>query len=138
MTVVHRHRVRIHEVDAQGHVFHGCYFAIVDDALTEWVRTVTGRGWASLAAQGLDLVVGEVQARFLAPALLDDELQVLVQDAEVGRTSLTVSYLITRPTAEGAEEECVEVRARYVNWDAADGSSRAIGEPFRSCLTLGK
>ena len=93
--VVHRLRVRYDECDAQGHVFNANYFVYFDIVLTELWRESLG-SYAALTADGLDLVVAETGARFLAPAHFDDELEIALEIERLGNTSMVSAIAIAR------------------------------------------
>ena len=63
---VHRLRVRFHECDPQGIVFNAQWFTYFDVTLTELWREAFG-SYTALVEEGSDVVVVDVQARFLAP-----------------------------------------------------------------------
>src|SRR5204863_57417 len=68
----HRLRVRYAECDRQGHVFNSHYFAYFDVVLTELWRAAIGY-YDLMIERGVDVVVGEAQARYLRAAHFDDE-----------------------------------------------------------------
>ena len=91
----YRFRVRYAECDAQAIVFNAHYFAYFDMALTELWRAALG-GYGEMLARGFDLMVGEVSARFLAPARFDDELEIAVTVTRLGTTGVTTHYDLRR------------------------------------------
>lgn len=86
----HRLRVRYHECDAQGIVFNANHFAYVDVALTELWREAFG-SYAALVQRGVDCVVAEATAAFLAPTRFDDEVDIVLAVQHVGTTSLVTA-----------------------------------------------
>ena len=86
----HRLRVRYHECDAQGIVFNANHFAYVDVALTELWREAFG-SYATLLEHGVDMVVAEATAAFLAPTRFDDEVDIVLAVQHVGTTSLVTA-----------------------------------------------
>jgi acyl-CoA thioester hydrolase len=96
-------RVRYGECDPQGVVFNANYFSYFDIALTELWRESVGP-YTDMMASGVDMVVAEARARYLAPAGFDDELAIHVLVTRLGSTSMTTSMRITRgptPVVEG-------------------------------------
>jgi len=85
-------------------VFNPHYYAYFDVALTELWRASIGP-YTDMMASGVDMVVAESRARYLAPAGFDDELDVEVVVSRLGRTSLGTSLRVLRagdPVVEGA------------------------------------
>ena len=82
---VHRLRVRYHECDRQGIVFNAQWFAYFDVTLTELWRAAFG-SYDALVAEGSDVVVVDAQARFLAPARFDEELDLSYAIERLGTT----------------------------------------------------
>jgi acyl-CoA thioester hydrolase len=107
---MHRLRVRFAECDPQGIVFNAHYLAYADVALTELFRAVFG-SYANVIERGVDVVVGEANVVFRAPARWDDELEMAVTIAQLGTTSMTMVLVMTR--AEDGEL-LTQTRLRYV------------------------
>ena len=107
----HRLRVRYVECDMQGIVFNAHYYTWMDIAHTELVREVTGP-LDQLNALGVDVVVAESSARYLAPARFDQEI-----DIEVRLESLTTSSMSTAYTFRHGETVMAEGRVRRVAVD---------------------
>jgi acyl-CoA thioester hydrolase len=90
----HRLRVRYGECDPQGVVFNVHYFAYFDIAMTVH-REVMGP-YGEMVEAGAEMVVAEARARYLAPARFDEELDVSVELAHLGNTSMTVRLAVER------------------------------------------
>ena len=86
---VHRLRVRYNECDPQGIVFNGNYVTYVDVALTDMWRERFGSYDQMLDEFGVDLVVGSVTLDFKASARPDDLIDVGLEVANIGTTSMT-------------------------------------------------
>jgi acyl-CoA thioester hydrolase len=91
----HRLRVRYNECDTQGHVFNANYLVYIDVTLTELWREALG-SYEALTADGLDMVVAEVEVRFRAPARFDDELEITLEVQRLGNTSMVSAIRIAR------------------------------------------
>ena len=81
-------RVYWEDTDAGGVVFYANYLKFFERARTEWLRA---RGVAQQALRdntGTMFVVTDVQLKYLAPAKLDDALQVTVEVLKQGRASM--------------------------------------------------
>jgi acyl-CoA thioester hydrolase len=104
----HRLRVRYGECDPQGVVFNAHYFAYFDVALTELWREVAG-SYTAMMEQGVDLQVVEATARYKAPARFDDEIDVTIEVAKLGTTSLVTALAIRRDGTLLVEGELAHV-----------------------------
>jgi acyl-CoA thioester hydrolase len=94
-TFTHELRVRYGECDPQGIVFNANYLLYFDVAFTEMWREAVGP-WQEMVQRGVDAVVAETNLRFHAPARFDDELQLQVQIASLGRTALRTEIDVRR------------------------------------------
>ncbi len=101
-------RVRYHECDPQGIVFHAHYLAYADMASFACMKALFG-SLDVLRDSRVDLVVAESNVRYLAPCRFDDELVVAVFIDRVGTTSLILRFDIERET-----ELAAAVTNRYV------------------------
>lgn len=88
-------RARYHECDAQGVMFNAHYLALFDMAIGELWREVFG-GYSDLTDRGKDIVVGESHVRYLQPVVFDDLIQVAIEVAEMGTTSMKTEYEVLR------------------------------------------
>jgi acyl-CoA thioester hydrolase len=91
----HELRVRYGECDPQGIVFNAHYLAYFDIAVTELWRDAFG-SWQRMVDRGVDIVVGEANVRFRAPARNDDVLTLRARIGRFGTTSLTTEVEIAR------------------------------------------
>jgi acyl-CoA thioester hydrolase len=104
---LYTHPVRIYweDTDAGGVVFYANYLKFFERARTEWLRSLGVQQQALREDTGAIFVVSDTQLRYLAPARLDDELQVTVQSLAGGRASLQLAQQAWRGTrllAEGS------------------------------------
>ena len=97
-----KHNVRVYweDTDAGGIVFYANYLKFLERARTEWLRSL-GIGQHKLKTDlGGMFVVSETHMKYLAPAVLDDELEIHTFVTEKGRTSLTLeqkAYRLNTP-----------------------------------------
>ena len=98
-------RVYWEDTDAGGVVFFANYLKFFERARTEWLRAM-GFGQERLRNDtGAIFVVTDTAVRFVAPARLDDELQVTVRIANAGQATLNIvqqAYRGTQLLAEGS------------------------------------
>lgn len=87
-------RVRLPEVDAMGIVYHGMFFAYVEVALQELVRSVQKEPVSFKHPLGFSNVVAHASCDYRAPAYFDDVLTVSVRISKIGTKSLTVEFRI--------------------------------------------
>ncbi len=122
---VHRLRVRWSEVDAQGVVFNPNYFVYADVAATEFLRE---NGVLTHLGEELhQIFVVDARAAFKGSARFDDELDIHVRTARIGRSSFVLDIGIQR---QG--RLLTEVVLTYVR--AIDGVAAAISDDFRTRL----
>lgn len=99
------HAVRVYweDTDAGGVVFFANYLMFFERARTEWLRAV---GFAQQRLRddtGAIFVVADTSVRYVAPARLDDLLEISVHIAEAGRASLSFRQEARRAGALLAE-----------------------------------
>lgn len=124
----HTLRVRYSECDPQGVVFNANYVAYFDVIITELWREALGR-YQDLVESGVDMVVAEVNVRFLGPAGFDDELDFAARLTRLGETAIS-----TRIDATTGGRPVVEGRMRHVFIDAATKEKRAMPDHVRAAL----
>lgn len=124
----HALRVRYAECDAQGHVFFARYPMYLDVAITELWRDRAG-GWQAMVDSGHDLVVAELQCRYLGSAVFDDVIDVVVAVDGFGETSMTCSWRIER-----GDEVLVTGTIRYVCIDPATHAKTRVPDTIRAAL----
>lgn len=125
---VHRLRVRYSECDAQGAVFNANYVMYFDVAITELWREAIGP-YADMVARGVDMVVAEVNVRYISPVRFDDEIEVMVEVERIGTTSISSRMSVLRggePMAEGL--------IRHVFVDVSEGGKTEIPRDIRAAL----
>jgi acyl-CoA thioester hydrolase len=125
---VHELRVRYGECDPQQIVFNANYFMYFDVAFTELWRKAIGP-WQDMVERGIDAVVAEANARFLAPARFDDVLSLRAHVTRLGTTSITTRIDVLR-----GEELLVEGRLRHVCLDARTWKKTAFPDWVRAGL----
>lgn len=91
----HRCRVYYEDTDAGGIVYYVNYLKFMERARTERLRDL-GFAQSTLAGEGLLFVVHSTEARYHAPARLDDELLVSAQVIELNRASLRFRQQVRR------------------------------------------
>jgi len=125
---VHEMRVRYGECDPQGIVFNPNYLAYFDHTVTELWREAIG-SWDTMVERGVDVVVGEANVRFRAPARFDDVMTISASVVHFGTTSLKLELLIHR-----GEELLIEGWLRQVFVDVKSFAKTPIPAWVREAL----
>jgi len=101
----HRVRVRYGETDQMGVAHHANYLLYFEDARTAFMREES-IAYGDVERTGVGLPVRRVDLRYRAPALYEDELEVLVWIDGSRAASITFGYEIVRVRrGDGAPEE---------------------------------
>jgi acyl-CoA thioester hydrolase len=100
-----RHTLRVYweDTDAGGVVFYANYLKFFERARTEWLRHLGVGQQALRDTTGAIFVVTETQLRYLAPARLDDSLDVTVTLRQRGPASMTLAQQAWRGSTLLAE-----------------------------------
>jgi acyl-CoA thioester hydrolase len=96
---IHRLRVRYSECDLQGVLFNANYLAYIDHTITELWRAAYG-GYTVMLDRGVDIVVAEVNMRFLGSARFDEEVILEATVTNIGTTSVTTAFRFRRAADE--------------------------------------
>lgn len=89
-------RIYWEDTDAGGVVYYANYLKFFERARTEWLRALGVEQQALRESTGAIFVVADVQARYRAPAKLDDLLTVSVKVLELGQASLQLEQQVWR------------------------------------------
>lgn len=104
---VHRFGVRVYyeDTDLGGVVYYANYFRFIERARTEWLRDAGVDQGALKAETGVVFVVRRVAAEFLAPARMDDLLEVETVVDDLGRVKIGLRQRVLRGDAVLFEAE---------------------------------
>ena len=91
---VTRVRVRFPETDKMGVVYHGNFFPYFEIGRTELLRDA-GLAYTEIERRGYRLVVVEAGAKYLAPAVYDQELEIHTRVAELTGARVVFDYEVT-------------------------------------------
>ncbi len=94
-TVSHTFRVRYAETDAMGIAHHGSYVDWMEMGRTEFMRAF-GFTYRQLEEMGVLLPVLEINVRYKAAAVYDDELRITTWVEELTRVRVKLAYKIER------------------------------------------
>lgn len=125
-----RMRVGFSDTDAQGIVYYGRYNPYFDVARVEYLRSI-----GLLAHRGPgEFVMRANDVEYFAPARFDDELEVHVRVARIGRTSLTYQFAAHR-LPEGTLMVTAHQTLVYV--DLAERKALPVPDDYRAALDVG-
>ena len=122
--------VRFRDLDAMGHVNNAVYFTYLEMARTQYMRAL-GYTRSGQSALSLDFpfILAEISCRYLAAAMLGQNLRAHIRTTRIGGKSFEFEYLVTdRETGQAlAAGESAQV---YYDYDAAE--ARPVSEEFRA------
>jgi acyl-CoA thioester hydrolase len=110
-------RVYYEDTDAQGVVYYANYFRFLERARTEWLRSLGVDMVGLMDNERRIFVVAEVQARFLAPARLSEQLIVTARLKKLTRVSFDIEQNIYRDSVDGEILIASNVKAAYLDAD---------------------
>jgi acyl-CoA thioester hydrolase len=115
-SAVFRWPVRVYweDTDAGGVVYHASYLRFLERARTEWLRARDVDQQRVRTEHNLLFVVRDLAIEFLAPARLDDELDVTIDSFERRSASIAFVQCILR-RADGAPLASARVRAACID-----------------------
>ena len=123
-------RVGFSDTDAQGIVYYGRYNPFFDLARVEYLRSL---GLLHYSGDG-DFVMRANDVEYFAPARFDDEIEIHVRVARIGRTSITFEF-----AAHKMPEDTLMVTAHQtlVYVDLAERRAVPIPDEYKERLGAG-
>ena len=118
-------RVYYEDTDAGGVVYYANYLKFFERCRTEWLRALGVEQDALARDQGLQFVVTGIEAKYLRPARLDDELAIEARVAHAGRCSIVFDQSALR-----AGEVVAQARVTVACVDT-QGVPARLPEPLR-------
>lgn len=109
-------------------MFNGNYVAYFDVVMTELWREALGP-YQEMVDAGTDMVVAEINVRFLAPARFDDLVDFDARITRLGETAMS-----TRIDGTARGERVVEGELRHVFIDPATKAKRPMPDDVRAAL----
>ncbi len=123
-------KVRYAETDAQGVVYHGSYVVWFEVGRTEYCDAA-GYPYARMEAEGVNIVVSDLEARYRRPARYGDTVRVATRLAAIRSRGCTFEYRVALPDGVVA----VEGQTVHLFVDRASGKPTAVPEPIRAAMT---
>lgn len=127
---VHRYPVRVfyEDTDAGGIVYHANYLRFMERARTEMLRLMGWHHTGLLEDQGVSFAVRRCEIDFVAPAKLDDTLEVETRIIDIGGASFAVDQTIRR---DGKELARADLKLATLN---RAGRPARLGAEVRTAL----
>ena len=125
-----RTRVGFSDTDAQGIVYYGRYFPYIDLARVEYHRTLGVLG-IEVGEPGVEFVMRACTIEYQAPAVFDDEIEVFIRVARLGRTSATYEFAAYRARDD---VRMVTGTQTAVLVDLDERKARPIPQEFRETI----
>jgi YbgC/YbaW family acyl-CoA thioester hydrolase len=125
----HRLRVRWAEVDMQKIVFNAHYLLYFDTALTDYWRALAMPYEEAMQLLGGDLYVRKASIEYHGSARFDDRLDVALQCARIGTSSVIFTGAIFR-----GDERLIDCELVYVFADPASQKSRPVPPALRGLI----
>jgi acyl-CoA thioester hydrolase len=92
-------RIRYSEIDGQSIVFNAHYLTFFDTTITEFMRWLGYDYAGEVKKTGLDFHTVKTLVEYKAPIYFDEEIEVAIKAARIGRSSLTFAFAIFGKTA---------------------------------------
>jgi acyl-CoA thioester hydrolase len=119
-------RIYFEDTDAGGVVYYANYLKYIERCRTEWLRAAGFEQSILLREHQLAFVVRRVEADYLRPAILDDQLEVGLQIDKLGAAQIVFVQTISRRDASGAPELLFSARVQIVSVSASTMRPAAI------------
>ena len=132
----HALRVRYGETDQMGRVHHANFLLYVEEARTRMLSAL-GMPYAEVERRGVGLVVRDVEIRYRAAALYDDELSILTRVTELRAASVALGYELLRP-ADGTHIASATTRLACVDLRTAPPEVCLIPTELRQAFRRGQ
>ncbi|MHC2439095.1 acyl-CoA thioesterase [Bradyrhizobium sp. USDA 4451] len=124
-------RVRYSEVDAQAVVFNAHYLTYFDTAITEYFRALGYDYLGEVARTGIDFHTVKSVVEYKAPIRFDEDIEVCVRVARIGRSSINLALAIF---AKGSEDLRATGEIIWVATDQKTHQSVAVTDDLRALI----
>ena len=126
-----RLRVRWGECDAQGIVFNAQYINYIEVAQAEYFRRLGMSHYSEDVRKRFDLATVKATLEYLAPARVDDLLDIYTGVSRIGNSSITFSTEMYLPEDDAP---CNRAEIIYANFDADTGIPRSVPDDIRALI----
>ena len=96
--MTHRFNLRVYyeDTDMGGIVYYANYLKFIERGRSEWVREIGVDQRKLMDEEGIGFAVRRIEADYLRPAHLEDELSVLTEQRESGNSKFVLSQRVMR------------------------------------------
>ncbi|WP_207459401.1 tol-pal system-associated acyl-CoA thioesterase [Azospirillum sp. SYSU D00513] len=114
---LHRYPLRVfyEDTDAGGIVYHANYLRFMERARTEMLRLLGLSHTDLMEREGVSFAVRRMRIEFVAPAKLDDTLEVVTRIADIGGASLAAAQSVRRAGPDGRELARADLTLALIN-----------------------
>lgn len=128
----HTLRVRWGECDAQGIVFNAQYLNYVEVAQAEYYRNLGVLLYDEESRKHFDVATVNVNLNYIAPAMVDDMLDIHMRVTKIGNSSIRVAVEMYR---QEPEELLTTGEIVYAAYDSDSGKSRPVPDDVRDNIS---
>jgi 4-hydroxybenzoyl-CoA thioesterase len=90
---IHRTKIRFAHIDAAGIVFYPRYFELLNAAVEDWFAEDLKRDFKTLHLEDrIGTPTVKIDAEFVSPGMLGDELEISITPQKVGLSSCTFAF----------------------------------------------
>ena len=125
-------RIRYSEIDGQGIVFNAHYLTFFDTAMTEYFRHLGYDYTSEVQKTGMDFHTVKTLVEYASPIRMDEEIDVHVRAARLGRTSLSFQLEIH---GHGKDDLRASGEVVWVNADQSTHKSAPLADSMVKLLT---
>ena len=122
-------KVRFSHTDSAGIVFYPRYFEIINSVIEDWFADEIGVPFGELLAQRRGVPTVNIEADFISPSRLDDQLRCVLSILKLGRSSFQVQI-----EADEDDELRFRVRHTLVLIDLDSGKPMALPPEMREAM----
>ncbi len=130
-------RVYYEDTDAGGIVYYANYLKFMERARTEWLRELGFEQDQLRDEHGVIFVVRSVNIEYFKPALFNDQLNVTVSIAELGKTHIVCQQQVFRVSDADDPELINEATVGLVCIDASRFRPKRIPDAIRGNMSVG-
>jgi acyl-CoA thioester hydrolase len=120
-------QLRWNDVDQFGHVNNSIYFQLYDLAKTAYLKDVAG----TLLDKEHSVVIANVNANFIAPIFLEDDIELQTTVTHLGTTSFKLAQRVVDSETQEVKCTCDSIMVHY---KVATQEAAPLSENFKSLV----
>jgi acyl-CoA thioester hydrolase len=122
-------QVRFSDLDAMGHVNNAKFFTYMEQGRVAYFKKIPELDFmAHTGNPGASVILASIQCDFLAPALLDEILNVGVRITSLGRSRIEMDYKIWK---EDNQKDVAKGKSTLVYYDYRTGKSLPLPDSLK-------